>query len=219
MSRIVLINPNTSAETTRMMAAIVRAHLSPALTVEERTARRGVPMIVNGSELAEAAQGVVELGLEKRATAAGFLIAAFGDPGAALLRAAVTVPVVGLCEAGMFAAAQDGRRFSIATVTPDLVDDFAAKAAELGLSDRYLGARLTPGEPRALAADPVALQHALELAVRQCFELDGADAVIIGGGPLGQAAEALSGLFQRPVIAPLRAAAERLAGLVACGGN
>ncbi|WP_137132714.1 aspartate/glutamate racemase family protein [Rhizobium sp. FY34] len=215
MTHIVLINPNTRQATTSMMAGIVRDHLPPTWTLEARTARRGVAMIVNDAELAEAASGVVELGLEAAGVADGFLIAAFGDPGAAILRAAVTVPVVGLCEAGMLAAATEGRRFAIATVTPDLVGSFAAKAAELGLADRYAGTWLTQEEPRRLAADPEALQDALEIAVRQCFELDDVDAVIIGGGPLGQAAEALSARFQRPVIAPLRAAADRLAALVA----
>ncbi|WP_377298050.1 aspartate/glutamate racemase family protein [Rhizobium sp. SGZ-381] len=218
MTEIVLINPNTSAATTQMMASIVRASLPASLALLPKTARQGVPMIVNSRELKDSAAGVVELAIECSATAQGFLVAAFGDPGVKELRAIVNVPVLGLCEAGMQAATAGGRRFAIATVTPDLVNDFAAKAAELGLSDRYLGTRLTSGDPRRLASDPHVLQQALEQAVRECFDLDQADAVIIGGGPLGQAAEALSARFARPVIAPLRAAAERMAALVACTG-
>jgi Asp/Glu/hydantoin racemase len=49
----------------------------------------------------------------------------------------------------------------------------------------------------------------------RCFDDDGADAVIIGGGPLGQAAEQLAGTLQRPLIAPIPAAARRLVGLMA----
>jgi Asp/Glu/hydantoin racemase len=40
--------------------------------------------------------------------------------------------------------------------------------------------------------------------------LDGAEAVIIGGGPLGQAAIALTPRFTTPIVAPIPAAVRRL---------
>jgi allantoin racemase len=62
----------------------------------------------------------------------------------------------------------------------------------------------------ALAADPAHLQQCLAAAVAQCFNEDQAEAAIIGGGPLGQAATALAHSFDRPIIAPIPAAVARL---------
>jgi Asp/Glu/hydantoin racemase len=73
----------------------------------------------------------------------------------------------------------------------------------------YTGIRLTDGDPRALAAEPDKLTAALGVAVQRCID-DGAQAVIIGGGPLGQAALALTGRFSVPVIAPIPAAVRLL---------
>ncbi|MES1265323.1 MAG: aspartate/glutamate racemase family protein, partial [Variovorax sp.] len=79
-------------------------------------------------------------------------------------------------------------------------------ARALGLLAVYTGIRLTDGDPRQLAADPQALEEALARAVQRSIDDDGAEAVIIGGGPLGQAAIGLQGRFAVPVIAPIPAA-------------
>ena len=99
-------------------------------------------------------------------------------------------------------------------MTPDLVDAIDARAAELGLREAYTGIRLTEGDPRDLAARPQALEHALAQAVARCIEEDGAQAVIIGGGPLGQAAVSLARRFDVPIIAPISAAVRRLGALL-----
>jgi Asp/Glu/hydantoin racemase len=127
-----------------------------------------------------------------------------------MLRAKLDIPVVGICEASMLEASAGGRRFGIATVTPGLVESFAAKAAALGIGQLLTGTRLTDGDPERLAADPEELEEELARAVEKCFSDDGAEAVIIGGGPLGQAAIGLGRRFSAPVIAPIPAAVKML---------
>jgi allantoin racemase len=120
------------------------------------------------------------------------------------------VPVIGIAEASMREAAEGGRRFGIATTTPALVELIAAYAARLGLANLYVGIRLTSGDPLALVADPPLLVEALAEAARQSIERDGAEAVIIGGGPLNRAATALAPRFTMPIIAPIPAAMRHL---------
>ena len=79
----------------------------------------------------------------------------------------------------------------------------------------FTGIRLTAGDPHVVTADPVLLRDALVTAVAHCFDDDGAEAVIIGGGPLGQAAEELAKILARPIIAPIPAAARRVLALMA----
>lgn len=210
MTHITLINPNTSKHTTAMMTEIARGQLPPGVTIDGVTAERGVPMIINDRQLAASVAGVVEMGLAAASHSDGIIISAFGDPGIDQLRPLVDIPVVGICEAGMLEASKGGRRFGIATVTPDLVASFSSKATGLGLGHLYTGTRLTPEDPLALASNATALEDALAITVQQSLELDGAEAVIIGGGPLGQAAVGLAPRFKIPVIAPISTAVEQL---------
>ncbi|HTV69221.1 MAG TPA: aspartate/glutamate racemase family protein, partial [Rhizobiaceae bacterium] len=124
----------------------------------------------------------------------------------------VAVPVVGICEASMIEASRGGRRFGVATVTPDLADAINARAVGLGLSHLYTGIRLTSGDPLELTRDPQRLQAALAEQVEACVARDGAEAVIIGGGPLGQAADILQKLFTTPIIAPVPSAVRHIIG-------
>jgi Asp/Glu/hydantoin racemase len=218
LRRILLINPNSSRATTEMMVGIARETLPAGFVVEGVTAARSPPMIVTRAALDAAGPEVVAIGVAQAAHYAGVIVSAFGDPGLAELRARVAIPAVGICEASMLAAAQGGRRFGVATVTPDLEVPIAKRAAALGLAERYTGIRCTPDDPVALAADAHRLRDGLEAAVRACIEHDGAEAVLIGGGPLGEAAAHLQQMFSTPIIAPIPCAVERLIGMLRRGG-
>lgn len=220
-----LINPNTSTATTRMMTAIAGRSLGRALplhapggapSVRGVTVSRGPRMLTDPAALRAAAPEVLAAGL--RAVAAGdcaaLLVGAFGDPGVAELRAAVGVSVVGIGEAALAEAAVGGTPFGIATTTPLLADAIAAHVTALGLADRYTGLRLTTGTPEHLSAHPALLVDRLERAVRACAERDGARAVVIGGGPLGEAAEELRTRCGVAIVAPIPAACRAVVRLL-----
>ncbi|WP_315833458.1 aspartate/glutamate racemase family protein [Bradyrhizobium prioriisuperbiae] len=212
--RIVLINPNSAQATTDMMVAIARGAAGDRAPVVGVTATRAPAMIVTPHELDASAGEVVELGLAHRPGCLGFIVSAFGDPGLEALREQTGLPCTGLCEASMRAAHADGRRFGVATVTPELTDAIAAQARHLGFAATYTGLRSTQGDPRALAADAGRLRAELADAVRACIALDGAEAVIIGGGPLGDAASDLQRMFSEPIIAPIPSAVNQLLGMI-----
>ncbi len=208
MRRLLLINPNSNRATTEMMVALAQAEAGAGAIVAGATATRAPAMITDPAALDAAAAEVVEIGIAQAGGHDGLIVAAFGDPGLAELRARVAVPVAGIAEAAMLAAARDkatggGRRFGVATTTPDLAPAIAARAAALGLAAQFTGIRLTQGDPHVLTADPAALREALALCVRDCIGRDGAEAVIIGGGPLAASAAALQSRFQVPVVAPV----------------
>jgi allantoin racemase len=210
MTHILLINPNMSEATTMEMVAIAKSVAPQGTEVSGATARRGPKMILQAEELRAAVPEVMDIGLARAGDIDGIIIGAFGDPGVAQLRRQVGVPVIGIAEASMQEAAQGRRRFGIATTTPALVDVIAAYTARLGIADLYAGIRLTSGDPLALVADPPLLVDALAEATRQSIECDDADAVVIGGGPLGKAAMAVAARFTTPIIAPIPAAMRRL---------
>ncbi|HEV7247781.1 MAG TPA: aspartate/glutamate racemase family protein [Shinella sp.] len=211
---ILLINPNSSKATSEMMHAIARNALAGRLAVKTVTASRAPSMIVTPEQLTASAAEVVELGTAHGKECVGIIVSAFGDPGLAELRRKVAVPVVGICEASMIEASEGGRRFGVATSTPDLAEAIGQRAHDLGLAHLYTGIRCTEGDPVALAADPALLIEALAGAVGACIGEDGAAAVVIGGGPLGEAAQALRPRFGKPVLGPIPSAVERLVGLI-----
>jgi allantoin racemase len=213
MPSILIINPNTSQATTAMMMDIARLTLPAGFDVVGKTARRSVPMILEAQQLLAAGTEVVEMGLDIPNGCIGAIVSAFGDPGMAALRATVNWPVSGLCEASYLKASSGGRRFGIATVTPGLVDILTQKTADLGVDHLFTGIQLTEGDPRVLAADPERLAEELGRAVERCLNDDKAETTIIGGGPLGGAAAALSKRFGAAVIEPIPTAVEQLLAL------
>lgn len=212
--RILLINPNCNGTTTAMMVAIATSAALDGFDIVGATATRAPSMIVTPDALEAAAPEVEEIALAHQDSCDGIIVAAFGDPGLAGIKAAMKLPAAGIGESSMLEAAQDGRRFGVATTTPLLEANIDALPEALGLRSRYSGTRFADGDPEALMRDPALLRAALAGAVEACIAQDGAEAVIIGGGPLGEAARELQPMFTVPIIAPIPSAVARIIGLI-----
>ncbi|MGY8709717.1 aspartate/glutamate racemase family protein [Bradyrhizobium sp. 18BD] len=212
--RILMINPNSNAATTAMMVAIARSVAADGLDIVGATATRAPSMIVSAEALETAAPEVEAIAHAHQKSCDGFIVSAFGDPGLAGIKAAMTLPAVGIGESAMLEAAANGRRFGVATTTPLLKAKIDALPDALGLGARYAGTRFADGDPQELMRDSTRLRAALAGAVEACIAQDGAEAVIIGGGPLGEAARELQPMFSVPVIAPIPSAVARIIRLV-----
>jgi allantoin racemase len=208
---VLLINPNTSSATTATMHRLARAALPADFVLESATARRGAPMITSDSEMATAIEEVVAIGCGHVAEVCAVVVAAFGNPGVDRLRARLAMPVVGIGEASMREAAAGRRRFGVATTTPGLEASIAGSADRLGLASFFSGSRFAAGGPLRLAGAPALQDERLAEAIQACIELDGAEAVVIGGGPLAESGERIGPRFAVPVISPIAAAMREVA--------
>ena len=206
MPAILLINPNTSERTTAMMLAAARPHLRPGIGIRGATAALGPAMILDEAAVAASVEEVVRIGLQDGQRARGVVVAAFGDPGVDRLRVLLPIPVVGIGEAAIREAASSGRRFGIATTTPGLVRAIKARVAELRLGHLFTGVRVPGTDPLLLASDPARQDEALAQATRDCIEQDGAEAVVIGGGPLSDTAARLREYYPGAIVEPVPAA-------------
>lgn len=208
---ILIVNPNTNSATTAAMVEIA-VSAGTGLNFAGRTAPFGVPMIIEPEALATGATAVCRLmdeAIARREPMEGIVIAAFGDPGLDDVRRRLAVPVCGIGEASFLEAAADGRRFAVATTTPALVDTIAARVECAGLSAQFIGTSLTEADPFQAVADEARLVKLLRAAVERAAHL-GAEAVIIGGGPLTRAAAHLRADCTLPIIEPIPAAARRI---------
>ncbi|MCK1408388.1 aspartate/glutamate racemase family protein [Bradyrhizobium sp. 76] len=213
-ARILLINPNSSVATTEMMVAIARSAAGDGFEIDGATATRAPQMIVTPDALDAASTEVLEIAQSNRHACDGIIVAAFGDPGLAGIKAAIELPAVGIGESSMLAAAENSRRFGVATTTPLLEAKIDALPEALGLRSYYTGVRFAEGDLQELMRDPARLRTALAGAVEACIAQDGAEAVIIGGGPLGEAARELQPMFTVPIIAPIPSAVARIIRLI-----
>jgi allantoin racemase len=208
---IVLINPNSNEGATSSMAELARMELGDGLRVEARSNAGAPPLLTTPEDMRNAVFGVLEIGVAaaQDENVAAIIVAAFSDPGLEELRAAVDVPVFGIGESVFHEAAQGGRAFGIVTVTPDqgLIDSFRDRAAALGYAAQYRGVRVTPGDPKELVKSPEQLDAALAEAARASIDEDGAEAVIMGGGPLSASAHRLQPQFDAPLVVAVNAAA------------
>jgi allantoin racemase len=200
MQRIILVNPNMSEPLTAVMVEIARESAPAHFRIDGLTARFGAPLLTNEMEVDEAARAVCALAPELMHSA-----------GADELAGLLDRPVVGIAEAGMRAAAANGRRFAVVTHTPHLVRRMVLRAEEIGLGAHCVCVLATEGDPVALMATPVELESALQALAVQAVAEHGAEVIIIGGGPLGRVAKTLSGKVGVPVIEAIPEAVRYLA--------
>ncbi len=200
---ILLANPNANPVTTAAMCAIAAPWLAD---LQGWTAPTGPQVIVTPDQLDRAADGIAAL--HPPAACRGVIVAAFGDPGADRLAARLAVPVIGIGPQPRGrrrrGARLCGRDHHPCPAGPDRRADAGAARPLSGLShDR---------QPDVMR-DPDALDHALLDAVMRAAAA-GAEAVIIGGGPLAQAAVRLAPLSPVPLIQPVPEAARAMARLL-----
>lgn len=211
-----LVNPNSSEAATGRMLAAARGAAPGWLAIEGRTTAAAPPLIVDeaGADRAEAAV-VAEAAAGGHGD--GVILSAFVDPGLARLTGLLDVPVVGIGEASLREAAAVGR-FSVVLTTPGLTGMVCRYAAALGVADRLASVPGTTGDPATLMADAGRLLAALDELVRQAVSRDGAQAVVIGGGPLADAARTLAATAPVPLVEPVPAAVRRMAAILAAAG-
>ncbi|MBE9635280.1 aspartate/glutamate racemase family protein [Salipiger mangrovisoli] len=195
------MNPNSNAATTRTMCGIAGRVLP---RVSGWTAPEGPALITSAQALHQAAIQVAAAQLEPGIS--GVIVSAFGDPGLEALSARLRVPVVGIGSAAARAAAAEGRAFAVVTHTPGLETSIDALMNNAGSAGRYLGTYLADGDPIELSGDPEKLDAALLYAAKLAHR-DGAEAVIIGGGPLGEAADRLADHAPCILVSPILHAA------------
>lgn len=217
MSRllIALINPNANTKTTAMMVGIAKETvaelgLSQRMSIAGHTAATGPDMIIDMDAISRSVVPVREIvhSLAEPSTerADALIVAAYGDPALGIAEAYFPARAFGIGTESMRTAAEGGRRFAVATTTPDLVPAIDARVRQLGLASVYGGVFLTRTAPLELAANPDQQLNELADAVATAISVGGAEAVIIGGGPLAKSARELAPRFEVPLIEPIPAA-------------
>jgi allantoin racemase len=216
--RVLVINPNASAEMTDVIREQLHAVARPDTRIDVVNPSGAPPAIE--SSLDEAACIPPMLALVREAADRGYhavVIACFSDPGLDAAREATDLPVVGIQDAAMHLAAQIGYRFTVLTTLKHRAP-LRERAALLAGLDR----RLASCRPLDLPVlDTVVNREQVVQKIvsigRQAVEEDGAEVLILGCAGLGDLAARASHEIGVPVVDPNAAALKLCETLVDLG--
>ncbi|ETR74959.1 Asp/Glu/hydantoin racemase [Afipia sp. P52-10] len=213
--KILLLNPNTSADITQLMLGVGQRAAAAGTELVPCTAARGVPYIATRTEAQIGGAVALELLAEHHRQVDAAIIAAFGDPGLFAARELFDIPVVGMAEAAMLTACMAGRRFAIVTFAQALGPWYEECVRAHGLWDRCAGIRMLDDPFRAVSEVGTEKEDLLvELAKQTIAERD-ADVLIFAGAPLSGLAERVAGRIPVPVIDQVVAAVKQAEALLA----
>lgn len=215
MTRILVLNPNTSVAVTDKLAVVARAAAAPGTIITAVTAGRGVPYIATRAEAAIGGALVLEMLAERVGTFDAAIVAAFGDPGLGGAREMMGVPVIGLAEAAMLSACMLGRRFSIVSFARALGPWYRECVEAHGLAGRLASIRLLEGEFASIADVGTEKADLLVALANRAVVEDEADIVVLAGAPLAGLAASVKDRIAVPVIEGIAAAVKQAELLVA----
>lgn len=214
--RILLLNPNTSADLTDRLVHQARGFARPDTRFIARTAAFGARHIGSRTAFAIAGHAAVDMAArwfaEGEPPADAAILACFGDPGLLAMREICPFPVIGLADAAIEAACARHRRFAIVTGGAAWVPMLTEQVDRMGLRDRMASIRTLPATGIAIGNEPERFLEPLAAAARACVALDGAEIVIMGGAGLVGFPALLASRLPFPMIDCLEAgiqAAER----------
>lgn len=214
MKRVLVINPNTRADMTAMVADAARLAL-PGVEIRPATGRFGGLYIASRAAFAIAGHAAIEAFAEQGEGCDAVLLACFGDPGLDALREVSSVPVIGLVEAAAMEAAAGGARWAIVTGGlrwgPMLEEMVRLRRLDATLA----GIHTIPPTGGAIASDPDAFRDVLVEACRHCETAYGAERVILGGAGLIGLAARVQPFISIPVICSVEAGFRAVAAALA----
>jgi len=214
--KLLVINPNISDDVTALIESEARRSASPDTELVVRTAGHGVEYIETRFESLIAAGAVAEIIAEYTADPSdggaghhgrvdggpvqGVVVAAFGDPGMPALKELCDVPVVGITEAALCAAALQGHRFSIIAISDRIRPWYRDCVERFGLGGRLASIRSINESLNGIGSVQQDFKETLLALSRQAVAEDGADVVILAGAPLAGLARELRGQIPVPVV-------------------
>ncbi|MBT2554050.1 aspartate/glutamate racemase family protein [Arthrobacter sp. ISL-5] len=214
--KLLVINPNISDDVTALIESEALRSASPGTELVVRTAGHGVEYIETRFESLIAAGAVAEIIAEHHGRVDGVVVAAFGDPGMPALKELADVPVIGITEAALCAAALQGHRFSIIAISDRIRPWYLDCVERFGLGGRLASIRSINESLNAIGSVQQDFKETLLALSRQAVTEDGADVVILAGAPLAGLARDLRGQIPVPVVDGISAGirmAEAVVGL------
>jgi allantoin racemase len=210
-TKILIVNPNTTASMTDTIAAAARAVAAPGTEISAVTSSMGPASIEGFYDEAFAIPGSIQALLNAPDADAG-IIACFDDTGLDAARSVAPFPVVGICEAALVTAGQIAKRIAVVTTLPRSIVPLEELVRRYGFAERV---SVTACSVAVLDLEKPGSGAEQKLEAEIALALDkGAEAIVLGCAGMADLALSLSRKFGVPVIDGVAAAVKQAEALV-----
>ena len=217
MTRIVVVNPNTTASMTTTIAAAARGVAAPDTEIIPVTSSMG-PVSIEGyyDEVFAVPGLLVELAKGEKAGADAAIIACFDDTGLDAARALAHIPVIGICEAALSATTFIAQRFTIVTTMERSRLPLEHLVHRYGMSGRC---KVRAADIPVLSLeDPTSnARERLRAEIALALKEDKAEAIVLGCAGMTDLARELQEIYGVPVVDGVAAAVKQAEALVSLG--
>jgi allantoin racemase len=219
VKRILIINPNTARETAAIMEAQCREVAEPETHVEAAyiKSRPGFSSykVFSYVDLAICTTETIKIAWQNRSKFDGIIVAGFSDVGVDAIKEILSIPVLGIAEASYHIASLISHRFTVLTGTTKWTPPKDDYVRALGIETKVASFR-SYSEWDENDSFEVLKERLLNVARKAMIE-DGAEAVILGGGPLVGYGKLLEKELNIPVIDPTIATFKLMESMIALG--
>ncbi|WES63109.1 aspartate/glutamate racemase family protein [Microbacter sp. GSS18] len=203
--KILVVNCNTSTDTSRAIGAIARATASAGTEIVMVQPGWGVSSAEGYYESYVSAAAVLDALSEHGPVADAIVLAGFGEHGREGARQLLTAPVVDITEAAAIAAQLVGHRYGVVTTLSTTVAGIWDSLTLSGMSARCVGVRAA-GIPVLDIHDDVHETAAALATEAEILVATGADAIVLGCAGMAGLDVALEQRVGVPVIDGVQAA-------------
>jgi allantoin racemase len=219
MKKILIINPNTAKKTAQDMEKICRqlalnsTHVD-AICINENENFSSYKVFCY-ADLAICQVETIKLAYKNKDNYDGIIIAGFSDVGLDAIRELLTIPVLGIAETSYHLASMLSHRFSVLTGTSKWTPPKDDYIRALGLESRISSFRSYCEWDEN--DDFEALKNKIVDVAEKCINEDGAEAIVLGGGPLIGYGKVIEKIINIPVIDPTIATFKIMESLIDLG--
>ena len=214
--RILIINPNTSKTTTKLMEDACNKIAAAGTTAHGKCIQDQSDFssykVFCYVDLAICTVKAIKIAWQNRTNYDGIIVAGFSDVGVDAMKELLEIPVLGIAESSYHLAALLGHRFSVLTGTSKWTPPKHDYVKALGVEGKVASFRsYTEWDTNDSFGE---LKQRLINVAKTCIEKDGAEVIVLGGGPLvgyGKLIEAELGI---PVIDPTLATFKLMESLI-----
>jgi len=198
--RLLVLNANTSDIVTDKVTAEARASAGPDTQIVAVTGTFGARIIGTRAEHAIAEHSAIALASTHASSCDAVLVAVSYDTGVRAARELLSIPVIGMTEAGLLTACMLGGRTGMVTFGRRVLPLYQELVASYGLASRIAGYRVLESTAAYGRGAHPELDAEIAQAARDLVDREGAESIVLTGAVMAGVPKRLQALVPVPIV-------------------
>jgi len=206
MSRILVINPNSTEAVTRGIdEAMAPLRIPGGPGIDCVTLKEGPAGIESQQHVDGVIAPMLRLVREKEAGYDAFVIACYSDPGLHSVREATSKPVLGISECGVLTALTLGHKFGVIAILQKSIPRHLRYLGAMGVMDRLAGELPVGLRVTELSDEKKTFGRMVDVA-KALRDQHGANVIVLGCAGMARYRKPLQEAVGLPIVEPSQAA-------------